>query len=79
MNGWQRLWELMKCLAALTAAFWCVTSYSKSVPWPSDLSSPAANPIIIGMFLAAVIGGGVTYGTLSSLEWVYRGFRPKKV
>lgn len=75
-EGWRRLWELVKCLAALAAAAWCVNSYSGAVPLPTDFSSPAAAPIAVGTFLAAVIGGGVAYGALHALEWVFRGFRP---
>lgn len=78
MNGWQRLWELTKWLAAIAAAIWCVMSFTAAMPAPSDPLSPAASQIVIGIFLVAVIGGGITYGALHSLEWVYRGFRPKK-
>ena len=74
-EGWRRLWKLVKCLVGLAASTWCVVSYAEAVPMPSDFSSPAASPIIVGTFLAAVIGGGIGYGALSVLEWVYRGFR----
>lgn len=77
MNGWQRLWELVKCLAAIAAAIWGVTSYAQAVPWPAN--TPADISRVTGMFLTAVIGGGIAYGALTAIEWVYRGFRPKRV
>lgn len=76
MNGWERLWELVKCLVALAAAIWCVTSLVQAVPWPAD--KPADVTRVTAIFLTAVIGGGIPYGALSWLEWIYRGFRPKK-
>lgn len=76
MNGWQRLWVLVKCTAAITGAIWCVTSYSTVMPWPEDTLADINR--VTAMFLVAVIGGGIPYGVLSSVEWVCRGFRPKK-
>lgn len=76
MNGWQRLWELTKWLAAIAAAIWCVMEFTAVMPAPSDPSSPAASQVAIGIFLVAIIGGGIAYGALHALEWVYRGFRP---
>jgi peptidoglycan biosynthesis protein MviN/MurJ (putative lipid II flippase) len=76
MNGWQRLWELVKCVVAIAAAIWCVMSYSTAMPWPNDTLADINR--VSAMFLVAVIGGGIPYGALSALEWVCRGFRPKK-
>lgn len=44
--------------------------------WPNDTLADINR--VTAMFLVAVIGGGIPYGALSALEWVYRGFRPKK-
>lgn len=78
-EGWRRLWELMKCLAAIAAAVWCVTSFSAAMPPPTDPESPTAGQVAVGAFLVAVIGGGLAYSALHALEWVYRGFRPLAV
>lgn len=78
-EGWRRLWELLKWIAAIAAGIWCVMSFTEAMPVPSENSSPAASQIIVGVFLVAVIGGGVVYGALHALEWVYRGFRPLAV
>lgn len=78
-EGWRRLWELTKCIAAIASGIWCVMEFTAAMPAPSENSSPAASQIIVGMFLVAVIGGGVVYSALHALEWVYRGFRPLAV
>ncbi|VVP68810.1 hypothetical protein PS914_00770 [Pseudomonas fluorescens] len=76
MNGWQQLWELVKCAAAITGTFWCVMLYSTMMPLPEDTLANFNR--VTALFLVAVVGGGIPYGTLSSLEWVIQGFRPKK-
>lgn len=75
-EGWRRLWELTKWVAAFAAAIWCVMSFTAAIPPPTVGSSPEASQIVAGIFLVAVIGGGLAYGALHALEWVYRGFRP---
>ncbi len=75
-EGWRRVWELTKCLAAIAAGIWCVMSFTAAMPPPPAPASPAAGQIAVGIFLVAVIGGGIAYAGLHALEWVYRGFRP---
>lgn len=78
-EGWRRLWELTKWIAAIASGVWCVMEFTAAMPPPPDPASPAASQIVVGIFLVAVIGGGVAYGALHALEWVYRGFRPLPV
>lgn len=78
-EGWRRLWELTKWIAAIASGIWCVMEFTAAMPPPPDPASPAASQIAIGIFLVAVIGGGVAYSALHALEWVYRGFRPLPV
>lgn len=67
-EGWRRLWELLSWMAAIAAGICCVMSFTEAMPFPSENTSPAASQIIVGMFLVAVIGGGVVYSALHALE-----------
>lgn len=72
MDGWQRLWVLVKWLAAIAAGI-----YSGGMLHQASLISPEAEKNLgIGLLLGAVLAGMIVFLFLSALEWVYRGFRP---
>lgn len=76
LNGWQRLWILLKWLAAISA-FVLVPQY---VPIP-DFNDPASphptnGQMAFAMLVVALFAGTAMFMLLSALEWVYRGFRP---
>lgn len=74
-EGWRRLWELVKWLASIGVGVACFITLIPKNPLPTE-SAPSAGQILIGVLIASGIAGGATFGLLSALEWVYRGFRP---
>lgn len=77
MNGWQRLWEIAKVLASIAGAGWVVMMLMSTLPLLSADSTPSDAQIATGFFLSAVVSGGVVYLALSTLQWLWEGFRPK--
>ena len=77
LNGWERLWEFSKRIASIAVGIWCFLAVMPTAAPTAD-SVPSAGQIVIGGIIAAAIAGCATYGFLHGLEWVYRGFRPKK-
>lgn len=75
-EGWRRLWELTKWVVSIAVGLWCANAFAQTLPPPSNDSTPTAGQIVVGLLLAGGITGGSTFGFLSALEWVYRGFRP---
>lgn len=75
-EGWRRLWELLKWLGAIAVGIFCANEVAQTLPVPTATSSPTAGQVLFGLLIAALIPGGIAFGFLSLLEWVYRGFRP---
>jgi len=76
-EGWRRLWELLKSLTAIAVGVFCANEVAQTLPVPTADSSPTAGQVLTGLAIVAVIAGGLVFGFLSALEWVYRGFRPR--
>lgn len=81
-EGWRRLWELVKWLVSigigLFMAFYVIEMLQAVVPEPST-SQPTPGQIVSGGLVAGGIIGLCTFGLLSAVEWVYRGFRPSHI
>lgn len=80
-EGWRRLWELVKWLAAigvgLYVAFITVENLQTAALGLAPATpQPTPGQILTGGFIAGIFIGGATFGILHALEWVYRGFRP---
>lgn len=72
-EGWRRLWELLKWMAAIATGLFVSFKLIQTAP---QVPLAGNNQVGIGIFLGGAIGGLAAYGILQSLEWVYRGFRP---
>lgn len=72
LNGWQRLWVLTKGIVAIAAGLYVMLKLIQNTP----KDSLSQGQLGIGTMCGTVITGLVVYGSLSVLEWVYRGFRP---
>lgn len=78
-EGWRRLWQLLKSLAAISAGLYCASIVALSLPIPTPDSSPTAGQTLIGLIIVGGIAGAIVFGALHALEWVYRGFSPLPV
>lgn len=76
-EGWRRLWETAKVLASIAGAAWVVMMLVSVQPLLPAGSTPSASQIATGFFLSAVVSGGAVYLALSTLQWLWEGFRPK--
>lgn len=71
-EGWRRLWELMKWVAAIGAGFYVMLKLIQTTP----KDSLSQGQLGIGIMCGTIITSLAVYGSLHALEWVYRGFRP---
>jgi len=69
MEGWRRLWVFVKWCVSIAAGIYSAGNLAAVAP-------PATNDSGFPVFMGAALAGLITFGFLSALEWVYRGFRP---
>ncbi len=80
-EGWRRLWELVKWLAAIGIGLYVAFStvenlQTAALGFGSATPQPTLGQILTVGFMAGIFIGGATFGILHAFEWVYRGFRP---
>lgn len=75
LNGWQRLWELAKWLITIAVGVWCFTALIPTTVPAAD-AVPSVGQIVTVVLFVTGLASAATFGFLSALEWVYRGFRP---
>jgi hypothetical protein len=72
MNRWQRLWLVVKLLAAVAASLYVAVQASRYM-----LESPDAERIHpLSILVVGLIFGFVTFGLLSLVGWIVRLFLP---
>lgn len=76
LNGWQRLWALVKVLASIYVGLWGANEFWQNMPETVNGVQPTPGQRVFGAAFVVAVFGGVTFVFLYALEWVYRGFRP---
>lgn len=76
LNGWQRLWVLVKVLASIYVGLWGANEFWQNMPETVNGVQPTPGQRVFGATFVVAVFGGVTFAILHALEWVYRGFRP---
>lgn len=75
-EGWRRLWNLLKWLTAIGIGLWSVYNSVPVLDAQAAKTPVTPGQMMIGVIFLAAVPGAITFGFLSALEWVYRGFRP---